>query len=199
MLQRLKETGGAVCWEWKPEHIETRLVQKGLMEPKLDGKGTRRRKKILRRRDGSQPHYPPLQGAVGGDWNNALGLQSAGLTGPMNSQFDVISSEGSVQPPQLPTADETAEVIDCLFGPVDFKTEAESSMSPDAMSLAYHDDEAGAAAVSAAVGSALNAEGRATRLGSNQANGNPMQQHSERVARQACEQLMRVQYGGGRH
>lgn len=199
MLQRLKETGGAVCWEWKSEHIETRLVQKGLVEPKPDDKGNRRRKKILRRRDSSQPHYPPLQGAVGGDWNNALGLQAAALTGPMNSQFDVISNGGSVQPPQLPTADETEEVIDCLFGPGDFKTEAESSMSPDAMSLAYHDDEAGGGDVSAAIGSALNAEGRATRLVSNQPHGNLLQQHSERVARQACEQLMRVQYGGGRH
>ena len=170
------------------------------MEPKLDDKGNRRRKKMLRRRGSSQPHYPPLQGAVGGDWNNALGLQAALAGGPMNSQFDVVSSEGSVQPPQLPTADETAEVIDCLFGPVDFKTEAESSMSPDAMSLAYHDDEADGADVRAVADLALNAEGRATRPGSKQPNGNPMQQASERVARQACEQLMRtVQYGRGRH
>ncbi len=70
-------------------------------------------------------------------------------------------------------------------------------MSPeDAMDIAYHNGTS--TGPSMVIDSPLGGDPSATGHSPRQSNGNPTQQHSERVARQACEQLIRVQYGGRR-
>jgi hypothetical protein len=168
----MKENGGCRVWDWKPQHIEAMLIKMGLEEPTIDEKtGIRRRKNKLARRRAS-PHNGGPQHLA--DWSNGLGLHhpfqghaqqvaGTGRQGP----YDMMPDDASIAPTF--TSEQENEYLDQIFNK-QIKTEPEGSLSPENMELTY-DEEAS----KASGGRELN------------------QQRSERVARQACEQLMQQQ------
>ncbi|KAM7193559.1 hypothetical protein V8F20_008332 [Naviculisporaceae sp. PSN 640] len=181
ILARMKENGGCRVWDWKPQHIEAMLVKLGMEEPTIDEKtGTRRRKnKTARRRAGSQNghSYHHHASSVMNDWSNGLGLhpafqghhvpQHAG--GPRAPSFEMLSDEASSTPPTF-TPQQEEEYLNQIFD--SSKIKAEGSPSPELMELTYGEDEG-------------------TNGQASQTTSRDMAQHqSERVARQACEQMM---------
>ncbi|KXX77554.1 hypothetical protein MMYC01_207020 [Madurella mycetomatis] len=172
IIARMKENGGCRVWDWKPQHIEAMLVKMGMEEPTIDEKtGTRRRKKVARRRaspqNGSHQHS-----AMMGDWSNGLGLHQAfqghahHVAAGRQAPYDMIPDDASIAPTF--TSEQENEYLDQIFSkPI----KTEGSLSPETMELTY-DDEA----------SSKPSAGHEVS-----------QQRSERVARQACEQLIQQQ------
>lgn len=179
----MKENGGCKVWDWKPQHIEAMLVKLGMEEPTIDEKtGTRRRKKTARRRANSQNghHHHHHASSVMNDWSNGLGLHPAFQGHHVShhagaaraSSFEMLSDEASSIAPTFSSEQEN-EVLDQIFN--SNKIKPEGSMSPELMELAYGEDD--------------NTNGQASQVASRD-----MAQHqSERVARQACEQMMQHQ------
>ncbi|KAK4229691.1 hypothetical protein QBC38DRAFT_507972 [Podospora fimiseda] len=169
ILTRMKENGGCRVWDWKPQHIEAMLVKLGMEEPTVDEKsGSRRRKNKVasRRRAGSQNthHHSNIMG----DWSKGLGLHHAGIHGhPGNmssrqASFDM--DDISVAPTF--SSEQENEYLDHIFNNKQVKMDG--SLSPEVMELSYDDE-------------------------SSQSNiREPNQQRSERVARQACEQMIQT-------
>ncbi|KAK4672475.1 hypothetical protein QC763_103420 [Podospora pseudopauciseta] len=175
ILARMKESGGCRVWDWKPQHIEAMLVKLGMEEPTVDEKtGTRRRKnKAARRRATSQNSHHNTH--VMGDWSNGLGLHHPAFQGHAHhvaaaaaarqASYDMMSDDASTAP-QFSSEQEN-DYLDQIFN----KTpKVEDSMSPESMELAYEDDAA--------------SQHSAAR--------EPSHHRSERVARQACEQMMQT-------
>ncbi|KAK1755239.1 hypothetical protein QBC47DRAFT_383156 [Echria macrotheca] len=173
ILARMKENGGCRVWDWKPQHIEAMLVKLGVEEPTIDEKtGARqRRKNKAARRRASQ--MGPHASMMGGDWSNGLGLhhpsfqshphQVSSVAGHgRHHPFDMMGDEGAM-PPAF-TSEQENELIEQIFNkPV----KTEGSLSPETMDMGYEEDGAG------------------------QSSSNDLSHHrSERVARQACEQMM---------
>ncbi|KAK3329510.1 hypothetical protein B0H66DRAFT_541303 [Apodospora peruviana] len=176
ILARMKENGGCKVWDWKPQHIEAMLVKLGMEEATVDEKtGTRRRKnKAARRRASSQNggHHLHHPSSVMNDWSNGLGLHPAfqghahhvvHAAATRQASFDMLSDEASVAPTF--SSEQENEYLDQIFN----KVKSEGSLSPELMELTYADDE-----------------GRSQSQ-------DIVHHHSERVARQACEQLMQQQ------
>ncbi|KAK3341307.1 hypothetical protein B0T25DRAFT_465074 [Lasiosphaeria hispida] len=195
ILARMKENGGCRVWDWKPQHIEAMLVKLGMEEPMVDEKmGTRRRKnKAARRRasHNSQLHHHQQHAAnVMNDWSNGLGLHPsfhghphhvAAAAAARQASFELLSDEASSIAPTF-TSEQENEYLDQIFSKQQQQqVKSESSLSPEIMELAYHEDD-----------------GRPTSRDFDQ---HPQQhhhnQHSERVARQACEQMMQQHQGRG--
>lgn len=197
ILARMKENGGCKVWDWKPQHVEAMLVKLGIEEPTIDEKtGTRRRKnKTARRRANSQnggghPHHPHHQhhhhaSGVMNDWSNGLGLHPAfqnhqvaahhAATAGRQPSFDMLSDEASSIAPTFSSEQEN-EYLDQIFN--SNKIKAEGSMSPELMDLGYGEDD----------------NASSNQAAASQAVSRDMGQHqSERVARQACEQMMQHQ------
>ncbi|KAL2023604.1 hypothetical protein VTK56DRAFT_1761 [Thermocarpiscus australiensis] len=201
ILARMKENGGCRVWDWKPQHIEAMLVKLGMEEPTIDEKtgSRRRRNKVARRRaspqnGGGTPHHA----AVMGEWqHNALGLHAAfpghphhaaqAAAAARQASFDgVIPDDASVAPTF--TSEQENEYLDQIFNkPV----KAERDLSPEAMELAYDD---GGNNNNNNSNNSNNHNGRASQAsGVTHREPSQAQQRSERVARQACEQLMHQQ------
>ncbi|KAK5663568.1 hypothetical protein OQA88_3999 [Cercophora sp. LCS_1] len=175
ILARMKENGGCRVWDWKPQHIEAMLVKLGVEEPTIDDKtnSRRRRAKVARRR-ASQTTPHSAQSHVMGDWSSGLGLhpsfQNHGHA-VASRPFDILGDEANIAPTF--TSEQENELIEQIFNkPV----KTEGSLSPVIMAVAYDDDS-----------------GR--RSSARDLN----HHHSERVARQACEQLMQQQTRGPEH
>ncbi len=187
MLQRLKDTGGCECWDWKPEHIETKLVKKGFMEPTPDEKaGCRKRKKISRRRNNTQVHYQhALPGGIG-DWSTGLGLQPS-FHRPMHQPYGMMSNDNHIQtqPPDL-TVEQNEELIDQLFNKTQFKADPDESVSPEAMDITYDNSNAGA---DRATSSAPTARSMATTQSPTPAQASQAEQ-TTRLARQVINQFL---------
>ncbi|KAK0617858.1 hypothetical protein B0T17DRAFT_642778 [Bombardia bombarda] len=178
ILARMKENGGCKVWDWKPQHIEAMLVKLGAEEPTIDEKtGTRRRKnKAARRQANSQNgvhHHHPS--SVMNDWSNGLGLHPAfqghahhvvTAASGRQASFDILSDEASIAPTF--TSEQENEYLDQIFNK---PARPEGSLSPELMEITYNDDD------------------RTARPPTRDLNNH----HSERVARQACEQLMQQQ------
>ncbi|KAK3694921.1 hypothetical protein B0T22DRAFT_87258 [Podospora appendiculata] len=175
VLARMKENGGCKVWDWKPQHIEAMLVKLGMEEPTIDDKtGTRRRKnKAARRRAGSQNshHQNPMN-----DWPNGLGLQHSAFQGhpqhvgsvaaARQTSFDMLSDEASSVGPNF-SAEQENDYLDQIFNK---NIKVEGSLSPELMEMAYNENG-----------------------GSRSPNHDLSHHQSERVARQACEQMMQQQ------
>lgn len=174
ILARMKENGGCRVWDWKPQHIEAMLVKLGMEEPTVDEKsGTRRRKnKAARRRvNSSNDHH---HANVMGDWSNGLGLHPAfqghahhvaAAAAARQTSFDMISDVASNAPTF--SSEQENEYLDQIFNK---SVKMEGSLSPEVMDLAYDDD--------------ASSQHSTMR--------EPNQQRSERVARQACEQIIQT-------
>lgn len=169
IISRMKENGGCRVWDWKPQHIEAMLVKMGMEEPTIDEKtGTRRRKKVARRRASPQ-NGGHQHSAMMGDWSNGLGLHQAfqghahHVAAGRQAPYDMIPDDASIAPTF--TSEQENEYLDQIFSK---PTKTEDSLSPETMDLTY-DDEA----------SSQPSAGHEVS-----------QQRSERVARQACEQLI---------
>lgn len=184
ILSRMKENGGCKVWDWKPQHIEAMLVKMGKEEATVDEKtGTRRRKnKVVRRRGSSQnggPHHLHHPSSVMNDWSNGLGLHPAfqGHGGHhvshagagRQASFEMMSDDASIAPTF--SSEQENEYLDQIFN--HNKVKSEGSLSPELMELSYTDDDG-----------AGQGQGPSRDVG---------QHHSERVARQACEQMMQQQ------
>ncbi|KAM7224409.1 hypothetical protein V8F06_000190 [Rhypophila decipiens] len=179
ILARMKENGGCKVWDWKPQHIEAMLVKLGVEEPAIDEKtGTRRRKNktAARRRANSQNgHHHPS--SVMNDWSGGLGLHPAFQghhvthhnAGARQSSFEMMNDEASSIAPTFSSEQEN-EYLDQIFN--NNKIKAEGSLSPELMDLAYGEDD---------------------RQSSHPTPRDMGQHQSERVARQACEQMMQHQ------
>ncbi|KAK3383066.1 hypothetical protein B0T24DRAFT_515231 [Lasiosphaeria ovina] len=172
ILARMKENGGCRVWDWKPQHVEAMLVKLGMEEPTVDEKtGTRRRKnKAARRRAGSQNGHHHASNVMN-DWSNGLGLHPAFQGHPHHvaaarqASFDIISDDASIAPTF--SSEQENEYLDHIFQK---QAKVEHSLSPEIMELSYEDDG-----------------------GSRPPTRDLNHQHSERVARQACEQMMQQQ------
>jgi len=167
----MKENGGCRVWDWKPQHIEAMLVKLGIEEPTVDektGARQRRKNKAARRRASQMgPHASMM-----GDWSNGLGLhhssfqshpqQLPSIAGQgRHHAFDMMGDEGAI-PPTF-TSEQENELIEQIFNkPI----KAEGSLSPETMEMGYEEDGAG------------------------QSSNALIHHRSERVARQACEQMM---------
>lgn len=169
----MKENGGCRVWDWKPQHIEAMLVKMGLEEPTIDEKtGNRRRKNKMARRRASPQNGGHQHPNVMGDWSNGLGLHppfhghAHHVATGRQAPYDMIPDDASIAPTF--TSEQENEYLDQIFSkPV----KTEGSLSPENMELSYDDDA-----------SSQRSAGREIS-----------QQRSERVARQACEQLMQQQ------
>ncbi|KAK4170362.1 hypothetical protein QBC43DRAFT_282965 [Cladorrhinum sp. PSN259] len=171
ILTRMKENGGCRVWDWKPQHIEAMLVKLGMEEPTVDEKsGSRRRKNkvAVRRRAGSNNSHHHSNNIMG-DWSNGLGLHHPGFHGHPGSMtsrqasFDI--DDISVAPTF--SSEQENEYLDQIFNNKQVKMDG--SLSPEIMELSYEDET------------------------SQQSNlREPNQQRSERVARQACEQMIQT-------
>lgn len=180
ILAHMKENGGCRVWDWKPQHIEAMLVKLGVEEATVDEKtGNRRRnKKLARRRTTStqNTHQHHTQNMMN-DWPNALGLHPGYHQHPHmahqqhRASFEMLADDGI--PPPAFSPEQENEILDQIYSKQ--PPQAESSMSPD---MGFHEEDDG--------NSNTNSNSRpSTRgLGHNQ---------SERVAKQACEQLMQHQ------
>jgi len=179
ILSRMKENGGCKVWDWKPQHIEAMLVKMGKEEATVDEKtGTRRRKnKVARRRGSSQngAHHHHHPSSVMNDWSNGLGLHPAfqghhisHAAAARQASFEMMSDDASIAPSFTP--EQENDYIDQIFNNSN-KVKSEGSLSPELMELSYTDDDGAGQPASRDVG----------------------QHHSERVARQACEQMMQQQ------
>lgn len=174
ILTRMKENGGCKVWDWKPQHVEAMLVKLGMEEPTIDEKsGSRRRKnKAARRRNNSQTGHHHIMN----DWSNGLGLHPGyqghpsshhmGPAGMRAQPYEVMSDEASIAPTF--SSEQENEYLDQIFNKT---TKVEGSLSPEMMEMGYDEEAAG--------------RSRAPELHHHQ---------SERVARQACEQLMQQQH-----
>ncbi|KAK3984382.1 hypothetical protein QBC44DRAFT_252984 [Cladorrhinum sp. PSN332] len=170
ILTRMKENGGCRVWDWKPQHIEAMLVKLGMEEPTVDEKsGSRRRKNKVaaRRRAGSQNSHHHSN--IMGDWSNGLGLHHAGFHGHPGSMSSRQASFDMDEISVAPTfsSEQENEYLDQIFNHKQVKMDG--SLSPEVMELSYEDET------------------------SHQPNlREPNQQRSERVARQACEQMIQT-------
>ncbi|KAK4195843.1 hypothetical protein QBC40DRAFT_315157 [Triangularia verruculosa] len=175
ILARMKEGGGCRVWDWKPQHIEAMLVKLGMEEPTIDEKtGTRRRKnKAARRRATSQNNHHHTN--VMGDWSNGLGLHHPAFQGHAHhvataaaarqASYDMISDDASTAPHF--SSEQENEYLDQIF---EKSGKVEGSLSPETMELPYEDDAASQHSTAR----------------------EPSHHRSERVARQACEQMMQT-------
>ena len=183
ILSRMKENGGCKVWDWKPQHIEAMLVKMGKEEAAVDEKtGTRRRKnKVARRRGDSQNgghHHHHNPSSVMNDWSNGLGLHPAfqghghhvsHAAAARQASFEMMSDDASIAPTF--SSEQENEYLDQIFSNNNSKVKSEGSLSPELMELSYTDDDGASQPAPRDVG----------------------QHHSERVARQACEQMMQQQ------
>lgn len=147
LLERMKKFGGARAWDWKPQHLEAKLVALGLEEPNIDERSHSRRRKraAQRRRASSQNQQSP---AVIGDWNNGLGMHqpvvhpSQGYPmGPHPVAYDVANHQAYMGPSLTPEQNE--KIIDDIFNG-SIKTEPDGTLTPDAMETVYEGNEGGA-------------------------------------------------------
>jgi len=166
----MKENGGCRVWDWKPQHIEAMLVKLGIEEPTVDEKTgirLRRKNKQARRRASQASHHTSIMG----DWSNGLGLHPSFQSHPHHvasvnghGRYEMMAEEPNI-PPTFSSEQEN-ELIDQIFNkPV----KTEGSLSPEVMEMGY--------------------EGGSSGRGSHDLG----HHQSERVARQACEQLMQQQ------
>lgn len=175
MLAYMKDNGGCRVWDWKPQHIEAMLVKMGLEERQPDPTtGSRRRKQKIQRRQASPQHAPPHNPM--GDWHNGLGLHQhphAGFPGHPHHMAAVAAAQanGGMMPDPVPpmTSEQEDDLIDQVYSKIG---KTERSLSPDGDSMDYgYDDEDHESKPAA----------------------HNHHQQSERVARQACEQMMQAQ------
>jgi len=170
LLERMKKLGGARVWEWRPQHLEAKLVALGLEEPTIDEKShTRRRKRAAQRRRATSQNQPSP--AITGDWTNGLGLHQPPLVHssqgyPMAAHpaaYDVANHSAYMAPNLTP--EQNDKIIDEIFkGSI--KSEPDGTITPDAMEVVYEGNET------------------QSKRG--------IFDHSQRVARQVCE-LVRPQ------
>lgn len=182
ILAHMKENGGCRVWDWKPQHIEAMLVKLGVEEATVDEKtGNRRRnKKLARRRTTStQNTHQHHTHNMMNDWPNALGLHPGYHQHPHmahqqhRASFDMLADDG-IAPPAFSHEQEN-EILDQIYSKQ--PPHAESSMSPD---MGFHNDNDDGNS-----NSNSNSRPSTRGLGHNQ---------SERVAKQACEQLIQHQH-----
>ncbi|KAL2133831.1 hypothetical protein VTI74DRAFT_1597 [Chaetomium olivicolor] len=167
IIARMKENGGCKVWDWKPQHIETMLVKMGLEEEKLDEKtGTRRRRKVARRHASPQNGGHPAMG----DWPNGPGVNHPTFHGHAQhvaAQAAHMMGDDFAAPPNLTPSREDA-LIDQIFS----RTNPERSLSPDGSMESLSYDAGSNSRRPSTVTHDLNHQG------------------SERVARQACSQIL---------
>ncbi|KAL2259713.1 hypothetical protein VTK26DRAFT_6515 [Humicola hyalothermophila] len=166
MLAHMKENGGCKVWDWKPQHIEAMLVKMGLEERVPDpNTGSRRRKQKLQRRQASPQQHGGQPSNPVGDWHNGLGLHPH--PGFPAHPHHMAGGAGMVPEPMAPTLtpEQEDEVLEQIYSKPGAGAE-ERSVSPDS-GMDYGYDEDG--------------ESKDHR------------QQSERVARQACDQMMQAQ------
>ncbi|KAK3393666.1 hypothetical protein B0H63DRAFT_516840 [Podospora didyma] len=172
ILARMKENGGCRVWDWKPQHVEAMLVKLGMEEATVDEKtGTRRRKNKAARRRASSQNGHHHNANVMNDWSNGLGLHPAfqghahHVGAPTRQpSFDMMSDDASIAPTF--SSEQENDYLDHIFSK---QVKPENSLSPEIMELSYEDD------------------------GVSRPPTRDLNHHSERVARQACEQMMQQQ------
>ncbi|KAJ9152043.1 hypothetical protein NKR23_g2725 [Pleurostoma richardsiae] len=168
VLSFMKDMGGCKSWEWKPAHIELKLVQLGMLEPTIDeqSKVRRRKRAAARRRSNAQPQQAQQQLT---EWQYHLG--GAPLMRRPSMEDDM--SAGPTFTPEQ--EDEIAEEI-MRTRPFDLEdspiTASEESMDMDCSGNGPH------------------IESKVAIKGLPQNNG---RQQSKRVAILACEQMMHEQ------
>lgn len=168
----MKKLGGARVWDWKPQHIEAKLVSLGYEEPSVDERShSRRRKRAAQRRRANSQNQQ--NAAIVGDWTNGLGLHPVlhppphGYPmGPQSSPYDGVNHQACMASNFTPEQNE--RILDDIFK-TSIKPDPEAPLSPDAMEIV--------------------SEGNEGRV--NTHTKQPNFDHNQRVARQACEQLVR--------
>ncbi|KAH8899243.1 hypothetical protein GQ53DRAFT_801828 [Thozetella sp. PMI_491] len=199
VLQRLKEIGGCECWEWKPEHIETKLVKKGLMEASLDEKtGIRRRRKNAhprRRVTPAAPYSQHMHNVMGGHWQTGLGLQPTTFDRPMQQSYDMLNDAGHVSA-QESVSD---ELIDQIFNTskTQFKSDTDGCVTPEAMDLSY--DNLGVGTNGGTAGARTSGSDPQAMTATHSPGKASREEQSTRLARQVVSQYLDDdQYRGGR-
>jgi hypothetical protein len=173
-VQQMKERGGCKAWDWGPGDIEAKLVELRVEDLKMDddSKDRRRRRNELKKIKDAAAHQKELYYA-----------HAQAQMMPATAQFPMAHMSGLEQSHYEPyplTAEEHEELM-------------------EQMERKYHmseDDEG-----SSMVDSHIKAEPRTERMSmemdvhSSMDSNDLSHRHSERVARQACHQMMH-KYGG---
>ncbi|KAK3942782.1 hypothetical protein QBC46DRAFT_379428 [Diplogelasinospora grovesii] len=187
ILARMKENGGCKVWDWKPQHVEAMLVKLGIDEPTVDEKtGSRRRRNKMAHRiaHARGPQYHQHNATVMQDWSSGLGLHpafqghaqhvAAGSAARHMSNYDMMDDANGTGAPAYSQEQEN-EYLDQIFHKVKSEQEDAEGSSPTEMMDMGHNENNG-------------------RLSSPRPPTRDVNQHtSERVARQACEQMMQKQ------
>lgn len=142
----MKKLGGARVWEWRPQHLEAKLVTLGLEEPNIDERThSRRRKRAAQRRRASSQNQQ--NSAIMPDWTNGLGVQvphpmiqppHSYPMGPQPSQYEVVSHPNCLTPNFTPEQNE--KILDDIFKGA-IKAEPEGTITPDGMEIVYEANE----------------------------------------------------------
>ena len=174
---RMKELGGCKIWNWSAADVEARLVKLGYEEPKMDDDSRRRNRK----RNAYNKRRANARQELQYGWHNMPGMHQPQyplpqLGGPQQatnrSSYDMMSDTVSTGLPQY-TSDQENDLLEQLerkyadddqISLSDVKAETEYSMSLDDQQHQQNAEVTGTAGVN--------------------------HLHSERVARQACEQLI---------
>lgn len=168
----MKELGGAQIWEWKPQHIESQLVKMGLEEPTMDeATKLRRRNRLAERKRAAQQQH---QHNAMMSWGRPVDMPHAQypfphhMTAPPTTYEVMPGTTMALSDEPEYTTEQEDQVLDQLVRKYAIKEESHSPAfpsTPEMMDMTFTRSDMG----------------HSQHVGSHQ---------SERVARQACEQLI---------
>ncbi|KAL1854897.1 hypothetical protein VTK73DRAFT_8651 [Phialemonium thermophilum] len=144
LLDAMKRRGGGKAWDWKPAHIEAKLVTLGLEEPNVDERtNTRRRKRAAQRR---RENLQGLQNlSMISNWPSVpqQSLHPSLSFHPMRQMpgFEVPGDQNLLAPSF--TEEQNSKIVDEIWNMRYTKTQLDPGTSnSDAMGMAYGDSEA---------------------------------------------------------